>query len=88
MEAMTIENTPIQELPTRLIVPLLIMSLSDGHADVEVFETKNLILFQISIPPEHAGKLIGKQGTLADALRRVLVGFSGKDNRNYRLEIM
>ena len=88
MEPMTFENTPIQELPTRIIVPLLIMSLSDGHADIEVLETSNLILFQVSVPPEHAGKLIGKQGTLADALRRVLIGFSGKDNRNYRLEIM
>ncbi len=82
------ENATMRQLPTREIIPALIMSLSDGNADVEILETSTLILFQVTVPAEHVGKLIGKQGSLADALRRVLVGFSGKDNRNYRLEIM
>ena len=75
-------------LPADEIIPALLVSLSDGEATVRTLCHPNLTIFQVFIPDEHAGKLIGRNGSLADALRRVLVGFSGRDRHCYRLEIM
>ena len=69
------------------IFPSLIDALSDGMASVNTLVHSNTTIFQVSIPADHAGKLIGKNGSLAVALRRVLVGFSGRDNHCYRLEM-
>jgi len=74
--------------PAADIFPTLIACLTEGTADVTILSNPTLTVFQVSIPDEHAGKLIGKHGSLASALRRVLVGFSGRDNHSYRLEIM
>jgi predicted RNA-binding protein YlqC (UPF0109 family) len=78
----------MQYPPVRKIIPALIGCLTEGKADVKILETPTLTVFQVFVPAEHIGKIIGKNGSLASALRRVLVGFSGRDGHSYRLEIM
>ncbi len=83
MEHITTRYPPAEE-----IIPNLIGCLTEGKADVTILKTPTLTVFQVFVPQEHIGKIIGKNGSLASALRRVLVGFSGRDEHSYRLEIM
>ncbi len=69
------------------IFPELIFSLTDGRAKTNTVETSTKTTFQVSIPAECMGLIIGRNGSLENALRRVLVGFSGRDNHSYWLEI-
>ena len=88
MEVMTIENTHIQYPPAKEIILMLLHSLTEGNADINIIETQTLTIFEVRVPKEHVGKIIGKGGSIAFALRRVLASYSGRDNRCYRLEVV
>ncbi len=55
---------------------------------VSVREGERSTILELSVAPGDMGKVIGKQGRIAKAIRRVLKAASIKQNKNYVLEIV
>ncbi len=55
---------------------------------VTVREGERSTILELSVAPSDMGKVIGKQGRIAKAIRRVLKAASIKQNKNYVLEIV
>ena len=81
------KNTNMRQQSAKELFPELVLSLTDGKAEITTKETPSKTVFQVFVPSECMGLIIGKNGSLESALRRVLVGFSGRDNHSYWLEI-
>jgi len=45
-------------------------------------------VFELRVAPDDRGKVIGRRGTTADAIRTILVACSGKAKRRFLLEII
>ena len=72
------------------LVTFLATSLVDDPAAVQVAETEGdgVVVLELRVAKEDLGKVIGKQGRTARAIRSLLSASAGKDNRKARLEIM
>ena len=72
------------------LVTFIATSLVDDPAAVQVAETEGdgVVVLELRVAKEDLGKVIGKQGRTARAIRSVLSASAGKDNRKARLEIM
>ena len=68
----------------------LVRLLVDKPEAVEVSEARNDrgVLFQISVSPDDLGKVIGRQGRTARALRTLLSERGTLDGESYELEIL
>ena len=64
--------------------------LVDHPDDVEVRETRGdkTVVLELKVAKEDIGKIIGKKGSHAQAIRTLLAAASGKDNLKYTLEIL
>jgi len=65
-------------------------SLVDQPEAVKVTRTdeENNVTIELAVAPEDLGKVIGKQGRTARALRSILVAVAAKDDKRSRLEIV
>lgn len=72
------------------LVAFIAASLVDDPAAVQVAETEGdgVVVIELRVAKEDLGKVIGKQGRTARAIRSLLSAAAGKDNRKARLEIM
>lgn len=72
------------------LVTFIAASLVDDPAAVQVAETEadDVVVLELRVAKEDLGKVIGKQGRTARAMRSLLSAAAGKDNRKARLEIM
>ncbi|MFH1020622.1 MAG: KH domain-containing protein [Pseudomonadota bacterium] len=72
------------------LVTFIAASLVDDPATVQVAETEGdgVVVLELRVAKEDLGKVIGKQGRTARAIRSLLSAAAGKDNRKARLEIM
>jgi len=72
------------------MVTFIAASLVDDPAAVQVAETEGdgVVVLELRVAKEDLGKVIGKQGRTARAIRSLLSAAAGKDNRKARLEIM
>lgn len=72
------------------LVLAIAKSLVDHPESVEVRETegKQGIIIELKVAPEDMGKIIGKQGRIAKALRTVVKAAATRDNRNVVVEIV
>ncbi|MCX5875661.1 MAG: KH domain-containing protein [Deltaproteobacteria bacterium] len=72
------------------LVTFIATSLVDDPAAVQVAETEGdgVVVLELRVAKEDLGKVIGKQGRTARAIRSLLSASAGKDNRKARLEIM
>jgi hypothetical protein len=66
-------------------VRLLVDSPEDVTVTVHRIATRTII--EIDSAPEDTGKIIGKMGKTAMALRQLLSAMSGRFNVNYQLEV-
>ena len=55
---------------------------------VEVKEDGNATVIELTVAPEDMGKVIGKQGRIAKAIRTVVKAASIKENKKYIVEIV
>ncbi|MCL1872861.1 MAG: KH domain-containing protein [Clostridiales bacterium] len=64
-------------------------SLVENPEAVTVQEVANgdLIELRLSVAPDDMGKIIGKQGRIAKAIRVVLKAAAGQGGKRYNLEI-
>lgn len=71
------------------LVAFIAASLVDDPAAVQVTETEGdgVVVLELRVAKEDLGKVIGKQGRTARAIRSLLSAATGKDNRKIRLEI-
>lgn len=73
------------------LVTFIASSLVDNPDDVQVNEVDqddNTVVYELRVAKEDLGKVIGKQGRTARAIRALLTATAGKTNRKARLEIV
>ena len=72
------------------LVSFIAESLVDNRDAVQVneLERDDMTVFELRVAKEDLGKVIGKQGRTARAIRALLSATAGKDNRKARLEIL
>lgn len=71
------------------LVEILAKSLVD-HADqvsVAQTETDKSVHLQLTVAPEDMGKVIGKQGKIANAIRTLVKAAAVKDGRRVHMDI-
>jgi len=72
------------------LVRFIAVHLVDKPEEVKITtrQGERSIILELSVAPEDMGKIIGKQGRIAKAIRRVLKAASVKQEQNYVLEIV
>lgn len=72
------------------LVTAITKSLVDKPDEVEVKETegKQGIVIEVKVAPDDMGKIIGKQGRIAKALRAVVKAAAAKTGQKVAVEIM
>lgn len=72
------------------LVEEIAKALVDSPEDVVVEETveDDRIILKLTVAPDDMGKVIGKQGRIAKAIRTLLKSVSIKENKKVSLEIM
>lgn len=72
------------------LVEFMAKSLVDNPDAVVVQESQegDLTVIELSVAPEDMGKVIGKQGRIAKAMRTVIKAVSVKEDKKYSLEIL
>ena len=74
----------------RDLVEMIVKALVDKPESVEITEIKgnHAHVIELSVAKEDLGKVIGKGGAHASAIRTILAAASGKENKRYILEII
>ena len=72
------------------LVKFIAESLVDYPELVEVkeIEKSNTIIIELRVAPDDMGKIIGKQGKIAKAMRTVVKAVATKENKRVMLEII
>lgn len=74
----------------RELVEMIVKAMVDHPEDVVISEVKgnHAHVIELSVAKEDLGKVIGKGGAHASAIRTILAAASGKENKRYILEII
>jgi predicted RNA-binding protein YlqC (UPF0109 family) len=77
-------------VPIVSLVEMIVRALVDFPERIEVnaIEGQMSTVIEVRTGPGDMGKLVGKQGRTADALRTLLVAFGGRYKRRFILEII
>lgn len=72
------------------LVEVIAKSLVDYPDEVQVTETENdkAVVLELKVAQSDMGKVIGKQGRIAKAIRTVVKAAASKDDRKVIVEIM
>ena len=72
------------------LVEVLAQSLVDHPEEVSVTETENEgeIILELKVAPDDMGKVIGKQGRIAKAIRSVVKAAAAKEDKKVIVDIM
>lgn len=72
------------------LVKYIAKSLVDNpdHVKVKEVEGSQSLIIELSVAPEDMGKVIGKQGRIAKAIRTVVKAAATKDNKRVIVEII
>ncbi len=72
------------------LLKYLVEKLVDHPSDVEINEVagEHTHIFELRVNKEDLGKIIGKQGRTAKAIRTILSAASVKENKRAMLEIL
>lgn len=72
------------------LVEVLAKSLVDRPEEVRVKEIvkDRTIVYELSVSPDDMGKIIGKQGRIAKALRTVVSAAAVKENKRIVIDIV
>ncbi len=74
----------------KALVESIVRALVDQPDKVSVTEVEGThsCVIELSVSPEDVGKVIGKKGIHADAIRRIVHAVGGKNKKRYVLEIL
>ena len=72
------------------LIKRIVQALVDNPEQVEILEvkTENVSVFELRVSKEDIGKVIGKKGRTAQAIRTILNAASGKVKKHIILEIL
>ncbi len=72
------------------LLEMIVMAIVDRPEAVEINETvgAHAHILELKVAKEDLGKVIGKRGAHASAIRTILAAASGKDDKRYILEIL
>ncbi len=72
------------------LIKRIVQALVDNPEQVEVFEVKTeyVSVFELRVAKEDMGKVIGKKGRTAHAIRTILNAISGKQKKHNIFEIL
>ena len=72
------------------LVKVIAVSLVDHPEDVVVTEkeTEHSIILELHVAPDDMGKVIGKQGRIAKAIRSVVKAAAAKEDKKVVVDIM
>lgn len=72
------------------LVEMLVQALVDHPEEVEVKEIKGerTIVYEVRVADDDLGKVIGKEGRIANALRTILKAAATKHGKKVTLEIL
>ena len=84
------EGTVGQEVEMKDLLEYLAKALVDNPESVEVtsVEGEKSIILQLRVDPEDVGKVIGKKGRIAQAMRTLIKATATKEGRNAIVEII
>ena len=77
-------------MEVRELVEAIVKAIVDQPDAVEVTEIEgsHACIIELKVAPEDVGKVIGKKGVHADAIRRIVHAIGGKKRRRYVLEVI
>ena len=80
----------IEEATMKELVELIAKKLVDRPEEVKVGEVSGeySCVIELKVAKEDIGKVIGKKGAHAQAIRTIMMAASGKDHKRYILEIL
>lgn len=72
------------------LVKFIAQSLVDNpdQVDVREVEGEQTVIIELRVAPDDMGKVIGKQGRIAKAIRTVVKAAATKDNKRVVVEII
>ncbi|HKM40237.1 MAG TPA: KH domain-containing protein [bacterium] len=70
------------------IIAKALVSNPNAVTVAEVEEDSSTLLLKLKVAPEDMGKVIGRQGRIARAIRTVVRSASARDSRRIMIEIM
>ena len=83
-------DAPPEQVNVRDLVVLIVKALVDYPEQVHCFEVQGThsCVLELEVAKEDVGKVIGKRGIHADAIRRIISAVGGKNKKRYVLEII
>lgn len=72
------------------VLELIVKSLVSNPDSVQISEnvTNNSIELKVKVAKDDMGKVIGKQGRLAESIRTVIKSLAGKENKKVEIEFL
>jgi hypothetical protein len=84
-------DTRVEDMPdVRALVEMIVKAMVDFPDEVVCHEIEgtNSCVLELEVARADVGKVIGKKGVHADALRRIVHAVGGKTRKRYILEIL
>lgn len=77
-------------LPVKQLIQAIVQALVDKPEQVQIKEVigEHAHVLELSVAKEDLGKVIGKGGAHASAIRTIMAAASGKEKKRYILEII
>ena len=72
------------------ILETIILNLVDDKETVEIKEENSdkSVIFEVKVAESDMGKVIGKQGRVAQSIRAVMKSVAGKENKKVTIEFI
>jgi len=72
------------------LVEMIVKALVDDPSEVVINETagESIVILEISVATDDVGKVIGKEGRIANAIRTVVKAAAAKNDKKVTVEIM
>lgn len=72
------------------LVEIVTKALVDNPDDVRINETQgeSIIILEINVSPDDVGKIIGREGRIANAIRTIVKAAAAKQKKKVTVEII
>ena len=72
------------------VLEMVVKNLVDNKENVSINEKSNAksICYEVKVAKEDMGKVIGKQGKMANAIRVLMKSIAGKENKKVNIEFL